>query len=193
MYYSQFYEDRDYLVPLFADIGIENAYCFEVGAMDGKRFSNTRCFLDKGWRGLFIESNDEWYHQCCANAIQYGDKVTCIECEVNTEDNNIDRLLDFANFPVDLDLGSIDIDGQDYHVWKAMEKYRPRVMVVEFSPSVAPDYIPPLNEPGQAGLGAILELSREKGYRAIVANKVNLICVRDDINTNDTWSYEYIR
>jgi hypothetical protein len=80
--------------------------------------------------------------------------------------------------PKDLDLGSIDIDGQDYWAWKDMEIYRPRVMVIEYNPNETRRFIPPRGQPGQAGLEIMTELADEKGYEIVDITQVNMICVR---------------
>jgi hypothetical protein len=178
MFYSQFHEDKNILVPLFGTIGVRNEYCMEVGAMDGRRFSNTRFFLDNGWRGLFIESNDEWARQCRENTAEYGDRVEVVECAVDTKENSLDNILKAAEFPHDFDLCSIDIDGQDYHVWEAMNEYRPRVVIIEFSGDQNQnDFIPQVGGIGQAGKHAIMKLAEKKEYRIVGETDVNFVCV----------------
>lgn len=46
---------------------------------------------------------------------------------------NVEALFDRYAVPRDFDLLSIDIDGNDYWVWKAIERYRPRVVIVEYN------------------------------------------------------------
>ena len=56
-------------------------------------------------------------------------------------DHHVEALFDRYAVPRDFDLLSIDIDGNDYWVWKAIERYRPRAVIVEynvfFQPTVA--------------------------------------------------------
>ena len=54
-----------------------------------------------------------------------------------TSDANLDCLLREHPIPEDFDLLSIDIDGNDYHVWGAVHAYRPRLVLVEFNPTIA--------------------------------------------------------
>ena len=53
--YSQFGED-DYLVKHFFENRRSGTY-LEVGAMDGRKFSNTLLLSDRGWTGILIEAN----------------------------------------------------------------------------------------------------------------------------------------
>ncbi|MEZ4355347.1 MAG: hypothetical protein R3F16_17025 [Myxococcota bacterium] len=46
---------------------------------------------------------------------------------------NIEALLARYDVPLDFDLLSIDIDGNDYWVWRALETHRPSVVLVEYN------------------------------------------------------------
>jgi hypothetical protein len=174
-FYSQFHEDRDYLVPIFDAIGARTHTCFEVGAWDGIKFSNTRHFIERHWRGCLIESDPDKYQQLLSN-----NTTTDTACFNKTisETSGLDAILFQADMPKDMDLGSIDIDGQDYWAWKDMDIYRPRVMVVEYNPAEKRRFIPPRGQPGQAGLEIMSELAEIKGYEVLHTTQVNLICVR---------------
>jgi FkbM family methyltransferase len=53
---------------LTAHIGYkENGVFVEVGAFDGKTWSNTYTLAALGWRGLYVEPNPEYAAQCRAN------------------------------------------------------------------------------------------------------------------------------
>ena len=53
---------------------------------------------------------------------------------------NINKLFAKYNVPKEFDLLSIDIDSLDYYVWEAIKPiYKPRVVVVEYNSSIAPD------------------------------------------------------
>jgi hypothetical protein len=53
-----------------------------------------------------------------------------------TERDCLDTLLP-AEVPKNVDLLSIDIDGNDYHAWAAMKSVRPKLVVIEFNPTIA--------------------------------------------------------
>src|SRR4051794_11408481 len=54
--YSQFGEDG-VLAEIFKRIGTTTRQCFEVGAADGKWFSNSRRLIDEGWSAALIEAD----------------------------------------------------------------------------------------------------------------------------------------
>ncbi len=178
--YSQYCEDG-MIVDLVAHLDPPK-WCFEVGAGDGVTLSNTKALRDRGWSAMLMESDFNKWAKLGAFTVR--GKVYPIKVEVG-EDQPVDKILDNHHAPEDFGLGSIDIDGQDYHVWEAMRR-RPTIMVVEFSPYVEdPEFIPDIWTDGrggqnQAGLKAIIELGEEKGYIAVAKTFCNVIFVRAD-------------
>ena len=173
---SQFGEDC-LIAAALSRIGITNQWCFEVGAHDGLYFSNTKWMRDDGWNAVLIESVRDHYVKLEALRT---DKVHCIHATVGQGD--LDRILRMCGAPESMDFGCIDIDGQDYWVWKGMERYRPRLMLVEFCRGDG-RFIPPLGDSSidQATLEPILELGKEKGYRMLAKTHCNVLFGREDV------------
>jgi len=98
------------LEAIFGRIGTTNKYYVEFGVEDGKE-RNTR-FLEEryGWQGLLMDGGH-------ANA------SINLQREFVTAEN-IEALFRKYRVPVEPDLLSIDLDGNDYHVWKAIERFR---------------------------------------------------------------------
>lgn len=134
-----------------------------------------------GWDGAFVEPNSDAYKQLS----KLYPEEKCLQ-EAITGDNTIDGLLAQMSFPKKFDLLNIDIDGQDYYVWMDMVKYRARVVIIEWSPYVAPNFVPARNTDGdggknQAGLIPMLRLARQKEYKVVAITPVNLICVQGNL------------
>jgi hypothetical protein len=80
-----------------------------------------------------------------------------------------------------IDLLSLDIDGMDWWVWKALDVIQPQVIVCETHNPVPPDlavtvpYDPKFafDSPDYRGasLAAMVKLGRDKGYRLIGAHR----------------------
>ena len=163
----------------------ENRHCVEFGAWDGKYLSN--CFnlvSNLGWFGLFIEANDKKFAQLLLN---HGQSInaTCFRRFVEFDGpNRLDNLIEEANFPLDFDLLSIDIDGADYFVWESLQRFRPRVVVIEFNPSIPNDVIfvqaKSMNTHQGASLLALVMLGRQKGYELICVTETNAIFVLNE-------------
>jgi len=178
---SQFGEDG-ILEKCFELIPESNRWCVEFGAWDGKHLSNTRNLIaNHGWRSVLIEADRDKFAELRA-AYSKNRRVTCLHKFVDfAGPNRLDQILPHTPVPRGLDLLSIDIDGNDYHVWQAVEIYRPKVVVIEFNPSIPNDTIyiqdadPHINQ--GASLRALIQLGKRKGYELISTTRINGIFV----------------
>ncbi len=174
---SQFGEDG-LVEACLEKFGAANRWCFEVGAHDGLFLSNThrlRCF---GWNAVLIESDPELFERLCS---QQSDTVQCVHETINGQ--SLDRILAESEAPEDIDLGVIDIDGQDYWAWLGMKRFRPRLMLVEFDygSDEKPATIPQVGGVGQASYKAIEQLGLSKGYTPLAKTTVNLLFVKTEL------------
>jgi len=100
------------------------------------------------------------------------------------QDNGLDSLL--ANIPItkDFDLLSVDIDGNDYHVWNALSSYTPKVVCIEYNPTIPTevDFVQPAAAEVSQGssLLAITRLGTQKGYELVAASAWNAFFVRSE-------------
>jgi hypothetical protein len=156
-----------------AQIGVRNRWCFEVGANDGVYFSNTKWLRDDGWSALLIEAEADHFEKLKKFR---SDRVRCRRERIGR--TSLDMALAEHGAPRDLDFGCIDIDGQDYWVWEGMVEFKPRLMLVEFSP--ADDPPPKQDGARQAGKTAILALGDQKGYTILATTRVNALFARND-------------
>lgn len=188
--YSQFGEDG--IIRRILDlIGRENRHCVEFGGYDGITMSNTaRLLREEGWHGGFIEADPELCNKLLDN---YRDQPAVRAVQAFVTPDNIETLLDELGAPPDMDLLCIDIDGNDYWVWQAMQRYRPRVVVVEFNGAYPPprkwvmSYNPSHAWQGNDYYGAspqsLTDLARAKGYELVCCEEqgANLFFVRADL------------
>jgi hypothetical protein len=171
---SQFGEDG-LIVALFERIGVKNEWCFEVGAGDGVTLSNTKVLRDAGWNAVLIEADAGLFRKLLDHQTPW--QTLCVHERIGPD--SLDRILDLVyGMPHNLDFGVIDIDGQDYHIFAGLTQYRPRALLVEYNQQDAP--IPAVGGEGQAGLSAILELGRSRGYVPLARTNVNvLFCAQE--------------
>lgn len=168
--YSQFGEDG-VVDAIFSVIKPANRWCFECGAADGMFFSNTRRLLRKGWDGILVEAEPLVFDRLVQNT--KGLNARCVEQRLES----LDEILMVCGAPADIDLVTIDVDGQDYYLFNSLIRFRPRVVIIEFSAKAAPDFIPERGGEGQAGLEAIRRLARGRMYQDIHQTWCNLILV----------------
>jgi hypothetical protein len=179
------------LAEILRRIGAPARHFVEFGIESGREGNCIYLADVAGWAGLFIEAEEEMYGRL---ADKYGAQpaIRTVRAEVTT--TNIERLFAEAEVPPEPDVISIDVDGQDYWLWQAIESYRPRVMVIEYNSSLDPRtrLVQP-DEPGHqwsgteyygASLGALESLAAEKGYRLIHTDLcgVNAFFVRSDLD-----------
>ena len=107
--------DEDGIVhEIFRRIGYRSRTFFEVGVGDGMQ-NNSLFWLKQGWRGAWIEggaSNAEFIRRAFAGVIARGDLQFQQEMVTAEAINDLVAAAGFAGREVDL--LSIDIDGNDY-------------------------------------------------------------------------------
>jgi hypothetical protein len=177
--YSQGAEE-DMLARIFALIPPATRFCVEFGASDGLRNSNTALLLrEHGWRGALIEASQYRFDKLQQH---YRDAANVKLVQARVAPENIEQLFAQSDVPAEFDLLSIDIDGNDYWVWRALEQHRPRVVVIEYNPYYAPPerWVMKYNAEhawdGSTYYGASLEslywLGKQKGYELICCDKM---------------------
>jgi hypothetical protein len=189
--YSQNEEDG-IIEEIFRRIGTTTRTFVEFGVEDGLE-NNTLYLLYAGWRGLWIEA-DQAKHQSIIKkfsaAIAAG-QLVARHSFITT--GNINSLIADSGMGREVDLLSIDIDGNDYHVLEAIECIVPRAIVIEYNAK----FRPPLSvvtryDSGHvwdgsdymgASLSAVAILAGRKGYTLVGTNITgsNAFFVRSDL------------
>jgi hypothetical protein len=194
--FSQFGEDG-LLLYIFSKIGTTDRRFVEFGIEDGRQCNTANLSINCGWSGLLMEGNPD-------DAAKAGDyyasraeikpgQVTVLQHFITAE--NIDELISSNGIIGEIDLLSVDIDGNDYWVWKAITCIQPRVLVVEFQGTLGteksltipydPKFARGKDEPFYYGasLRALTKLAKEKGYALVgtVSSGINAFFVRKDL------------
>jgi hypothetical protein len=182
--YSQYGEDG-VIEAALSQLPDRTRWCVEFGAWDGIRLSNSRNLIEHaGYSAVLIEANASRFTRLKANYAA-NPKVHPLRAMVGfTSRDGLDALLAPLPIPADFDLLSIDIDGNDYHVWKAVERLRPRLVLIEINPTVATGvrFVQPPDPAVSQGSGvsSLVELGRAKGYALICVLPHNALFVRDE-------------
>jgi hypothetical protein len=180
-YYSQSGEDG-IIEKIFKVIGIKKGWCVEFGVWDGIYLSNTYHLVkDKKWNSVLIEANQKRYNQLVNNL--RGTNSICINSFIEASGkNSLDNILSKTPIPVDFDLLSIDIDGNDYHIWKNLSKYKPKLVIIEFNPTIPleVEYIQKYNpRVGQgSSLASLNRLAKINGYELVAVTNTNAFFLR---------------
>jgi hypothetical protein len=176
-YTSQYGEDG-IIEKIFELIPDGNHWCVEFGAWDGKRFSNTYHLIsEKSWRGVLIEGSRKKFKDLL-NTYSGNKNVIFVNKFITFDGKNtLDNILKESKAPADFDLLSIDIDGNDFHIWKSLTNFNPKCIIIEFNPFIPDDieYVQPSDPTIFRGssLLALCRLAKEKGYELIAVNHEN--------------------
>lgn len=169
--YSQSGEDG-VIARILAQLPSTDGWCVEFGAWDGVHLSNVRkLIVESQYRAILIEGDAAKFPALCRNYAGH-EQVQAVHAFVGfTADDGLDSILAGRGIPANFDFLSIDIDGNDYHVWAALQAYRPKVVCVEFNPTIPSevDFVQAA-DPGVshgASLRAMSELARTKGYQLV--------------------------
>lgn len=174
---------------------IDRGYFIEFGAWDGLHLSNCAKLAAAGWPGCFIEGDAERFAQL-RDRYQTRPDIATINSLVGTSgDHSLDAILTRTRAPADPALLSIDIDGNDYHVWAALAGYCPLLVIVEFNPTI-PENVEYVQEDDPAvnrgcSLRALWKLGHQKGYSLVAATDWNAFFMRDEVcRTHDVATYQ---
>lgn len=180
---------------IFKRIGTANRFFVEFGVETGVE-TNTTYLLYQGWGGYWIDGSQKHIDAIQQNFSKaISSNRLKIACRFITAEN-IENLFREADVPEEFDLLSIDIDRNDYHVWKAIHSYRPRVVIIEYNAIFRPgcDFIVPYDPAATwdktsnfgAGLESLYQLGLKKGYQLVACcfSGTNAFFVREDLTGN---------
>jgi hypothetical protein len=199
--YSQFEEDGIILYVL-SMIGFKTRRVVEMCCGSGTECMATNLILNHGFDGYLFDGNPENIRRAKAffemkrDCLLYTPqlKASWITAE------NVNDLLTDSGCAGEVDLFSLDVDGNDYWVWNAIHAISPRLFVVETQNIIPADksltieYQPNFNYSDKSGperdyfgasLVAMQSLCKRRGYRLIGGHRhgFNVFFLRHDEGT----------
>ena len=193
--FSQWNEDG-IIQHLIRHVPIDNPTFIEFGVED-YREANTRFLLvNNGWRGLIVdggEAHQKFVYEESSLGWRY--PIDARRAFVTPE--TINGIFRDAGLVGDIGLLSIDVDGIDYWMWKAIEVVSPRIVVIEFNSVFGAEHA--ITVPYDttfdyaaahysrlffgASLPAFVDLAERKGYRFVgcESHGANAFFVRDNV------------
>lgn len=188
--YSQSDEDG-ILFEIFRRVGVTNRRFIEFGCGNGLE-NNTHSLLLAGWSGLWVDGNNTWVSMIRKKFHADIDSGRLVAKHAFITRENINSIL-CAELSGEIDLLSVDLDGNDWHVVDAIECVSPRVIVLEYNARKGPEidwvmqYNPRHIWSGSDYYGASLKafetLLRKKDYSLVGCSisGVNAFFVRNDL------------
>ena len=138
--YSQ-HEEDGILLFIFSLIGTTNKKSVEICAGDGIECNTANLIINHRWIGLLMDGDQNNTETATAfykknkNSMYWPPVIR--QAWITRE--NVNELVVTSGFEGDIDLLSLDVDGNDYWIWKAIDVIRPRVVVLEYNHLAGPD------------------------------------------------------
>jgi hypothetical protein len=160
-------------------------WCVEFGAWDGQYCSNTCKLIEShGYSAVLIEGDKTRFMDLKVRS-NNNPRITALNAFVGfSAGDNLDTLLASTPIPKHFDLLSIDVDGNDYHIWNAVRSYEPKVVCIEYNPTIPTEVEfvqaadPNVNH--GTSLLSLTKLGKSKGYQLVAVTRLNAIFVRGE-------------
>lgn len=146
-----------------------NYTCIEIGGNDGRWMSNTAYLIEQGWRGLFVEADYSLYLK---SKVNWADNARVRHQCCKVDENNINAFVDDS-----CDLLSLDTDGSDFEIFKALNA-KPKIVIIEIDSSYPPDVLA-FNADGAGTYRNTVELAISKGY-FLLCHTGNLVLIANE-------------
>jgi len=171
--------------PLFVEFGVENYV-----------ESNTRFLLTNNqWSGLVIDGSEENIEYIKRDPIYWAANLKAVSAFITKE--NINELIIKNGISGDIGILSVDIDGNDYWIWQAIDSISPSIVICEYNSHFGPEaevtipYEPEFVRHKAhfskiyygASISALNSLAKSKGYSLVASNSSgnNIFFVRKDL------------
>ena len=178
------------IAEILRRIGTGGGGFVEFGIQDGTEGNTVFLAQVLGWSGVYLEADDASF---AALERRYSANPRVRTLHAAVEPDTVEGLFARAGVPEEPDIVSIDVDGNDYWIWRALTAFRPRLVIVEYNGAFDPasrrvmPYTPGFRWDGTSAygssLGALEELGAEKGYRLVHTELagVNAFFAREDL------------
>lgn len=188
-------DDEDGIVQfLISHVEIKHRTFIEFG-VENYEESNTRFLLmNDDWQGLVMDGSEENVEFIKSDRIYYRFDLQAQSAFITRD--NVNDLIRRSGFDEDLGLLSIDIDGNDYWIWEAIDSVRPRIVICEYNSLFGLDPVSISYQPDfyrtkahysnlyyGSSLSALAHLAAKRGYILAGSNirGGNAFFVRKDI------------
>ena len=192
--FSQWGEDG-IIQFLLSNVKIENDLFVEFG-VENYLESNTRfLMINNNWSGLVIDGNPDNVAYIKSDPIYWRHNLKA-DCAFITKEN-INDLLKKNGVVGDIGILSIDIDGNDYWIWDAIDVVSPAIVIIEYNARFGMDmsvtvpydrdFVRSQKHHSMiyfgASIRALCGLAEEKGYAFVGCGSagVNAFFVRRDL------------
>lgn len=191
--FSQFGDDG-IIQWLVHNVEVEIEVFVEFGVEDYRESNSRFLLMNDNWTGYVLDGSAENIRSIVKSEYYWKYDLTAAEAFVTKD--NINGILEELGLGGDVGLLHIDIDGNDYWVWQAIDVISPAIVILEYNSvfgidrSITVPYVADFDRTSAhysnlffgASLSALSDLSNEKGYAFVGCNSAgnNAYFVRRD-------------
>ncbi|KAF4655645.1 hypothetical protein FOL47_009342, partial [Perkinsus chesapeaki] len=166
---------------------MEKPYSVEIGVQSGVQCNTRALRLSRHWRGIMFDKS------------HFNPYVNLHREFVSPE--NVNRILRDYSVPTNVAFVSIDIDGNDFYVWLALDYVKPLLVMIEINGYLADmdgvifydaEFVNDGTTYYGASLRAMCTVARLKGYSLVWANAVNALFVMEEYSDRFDKAGEYL-
>lgn len=202
--YTSFREAEFKVFSQFGDDGIIQYILHQIGDIEPSFIefgvedyleSNTRFLLaENNWRGLVIDGDAENIERLRSQRFFWQHDLTAVAAFITKD--NINSIFQAHGYRGDIGILSVDLDGNDYWILKAIDSVRPTLLICEYNSvfgdqhAISIPYDPAFQRTRAhysnlywgCSLAALDQIAKEKGYCLVGCNSAgnNAYFVRND-------------
>ena len=192
--YSQWGEDG-IIQHLLRHVGVPRKLFVEFGVEDYTEANTRFLVVNNDWAGLVLDGGDANIGAIRRDEIYWRHNLKAVQAFITRE--NINDLLREHGVTGEIGILSIDIDGNDYWVWEAIDAVAPAIVIVEYNSRFGPERAVTVPyDPGfvrhkahhscayyGASLTALVALGKRKGFAFVGSNRAgnNAFFVRREL------------
>ena len=192
--FSQWGEDG-IIQHLINSLEIKNKTFIEFGV---EEFTESNCrflMMKDNWRGFIVDGSLSHINSIKQSYFYWRYDLNAYHAFITK--NNINEILQHSGFAEDLGILSIDVDGNDWFILKAVSFYKPRILICEYNDvfgeerAISVPYDPQFNRTQKqysnlyfgASISGITYLAEKKGYTlvGVNSNRNNAFFIRQDL------------
>jgi len=193
--FSQFEEDGK-LLYIFSILGMGKKTFVDLGSNDCVNSNCANLAVHFNWKGMFVDGDKNLieigkkFYKRTPDFWSYKPKFV----HAFLTKKNVNNIIQTKGFEGEIELLSIDIDGNDYWIWESLEIIQPKVVIIEcqlafgLEEKVIPyreDFREDVRNSDNYGASALAlqKLGKQKGYRLVGANEYgnNLFFIKNGL------------
>ena len=182
-------EEDGIIIRLLASLNVSKGYFLDIGSNDCINSNCANLAFNFDWSGVFVDASKKLLRIGERNYRFFVKKQDLKFVNAFVYPENINEIVKDKVSTLDIDFMNIDIDGNDYAIWAALECVKPKLLIIENkieygeNDIVVPVHNSFLSSEWGASIVSMTRLAGQKGYTLVATNKdgFNAFYIRNDL------------